>query len=612
MALTDATKTALSAVKKIFVYVKSDAFPAAYKTDADKTDAVISLSKNNPTKIYFVEPTSQIITQGQAFGVDASWKSTVDSYMKSNDSALTKLVGTDLDGINKDSFAITSDSAIGAYIDALITKLGEGTVQTIKAADASIKLAGTTTVPTIKVVTDGDTIIVDDKGIKTSLKLAWTEHSEENREDITHHYLQLVTEAGTVVSEFNGDEFINDAMVDTVTYADGYLTITWNDAAGKKPETSINLAEALKVTGISSTNETYLTVSSAPDSDKGTAYEVDPHVSADFGSLEYVSPVYDSTGAVTTPEGYNVTDGSAVGLADASAVATAINNLNAAIKREFEARVAGDNASSDTINKKIDDEIARATEAEEANAADITTNRDNIQANTDAIEVLNGDGDGSVAKAVKDAVEALDADVEGTDVTTAVGAYTDGVTQGTGVVTVGVKQEDGKVSGVTVETKVARVTQSVQPSSEADKANHTLIGDKYYDFSPFDEINPDPALALAQDVRVALEITKTNAANTAEASILEALAAWDPWDDTVNFNGGSSTGGNTKPDDGTVNGANGLKNALDNDGSTTDDLSANLNGDTYGTADTQSTITAKSVELKGGTIAGSIKISTID
>lgn len=612
MALTDATKTALSAVKKIFVYVKSDAFPAAYKTDADKTDAVISLSKNNPTKIYFVEPTSQIITQGQAFGVDASWKSTVDSYMKSNDSALTKLVGADLDGINKDSFAITSDSAIGAYIDALITKLGEGTVQTIKAADASIKLAGTTTVPTIKVVTDGDTIIVDDKGIKTSLKLAWTEHSEENREDITHHYLQLVTEAGTVVSEFNGDEFINDAMVDTVTYADGYLTITWNDAAGKKPETSINLAEALKVTGISSTNETYLTVSSAPDSDKGTAYEVDPHVSADFGSLEYVSPVYDSTGAVTTPEGYNVTDGSAVGLADASAVATAINNLNAAIKREFEARVAGDNASSDTINKKIDDEIARATEAEEANAADITTNRDNIQANTDAIEVLNGDGDGSVAKAVKDAVEALDADVEGTDVTTAVGAYTDGVTQGTGVVTVGVKQEDGKVSGVTVETKVARVTQSVQPSSEADKANHTLIGDKYYDFSPFDEINPDPALALAQDVRVALEITKTNAANTAEASILEALAAWDPWDDTVNFNGGSSTGGNTKPDDGTVNGANGLKNALDNDGSTTDDLSANLNGDTYGTADTQSTITAKSVELKGGTIAGSIKISTID
>lgn len=612
MALTDATKTALSAVKKIFVYVKSDAFPAAYKTDADKTDAVISLSKNNPTKIYFVEPTSQIITQGQAFGVDASWKSTVDSYMKSNDSALTKLVGTDLDGINKDSFAITSDSAIGAYIDALITKLGEGTVQTIKAADASIKLAGTTTVPTIKVVTDGDTIIVDDKGIKTSLKLAWTEHSEENREDITHHYLQLVTEAGTVVSEFNGDEFINDAMVDTVTYADGYLTITWNDAAGKKPETSINLAEALKVTGISSTNETYLTVSSAPDSDKGTAYEVDPHVSADFGSLEYVSPVYDSTGAVTTPEGYNVTDGSAVGLADASAVATAINNLNAAIKREFEARVAGDNASSDTINKKIDDEIARATEAEEANAADITTNRDNIQANTGAIEVLNGDGDGSVAKAVKDAVEALDADVEGTDVTTAVGAYTDGVTQGTGVVTVGVKQEDGKVSGVTVETKVARVTQSVQPSSEADKANHTLIGDKYYDFSPFDEINPDPALALAQDVRVALEITKTNAANTAEASILEALAAWDPWDDTVNFNGGSSTGGNTKPDDGTVNGANGLKNALDNDGSTTDDLSANLNGDTYGTADTQSTITAKSVELKGGTIAGSIKISTID
>lgn len=612
MALTDATKTALSAVKKIFVYVKSDAFPAAYKTDADKTDAVISLSKNNPTKIYFVEPTSQIITQGQAFGVDASWKSTVDSYMKSNDSALTKLVGADLDGINKDSFAITSDSAIGAYIDALITKLGEGTVQTIKAADASIKLAGTTTVPTIKVVTDGDTIIVDDKGIKTSLKLAWTEHSEEKREDITHHYLQLVTESGTVVSEFNGDDFINDAMVDTVTYADGYLTITWNDAAGKKPETSINLAEALKVTGISSTNETYLTVSSAPDSDKGTAYEVDPHVSADFGSLEYVSPVYDSTGAVTTPEGYNVTDGSAVGLADASAVATAINNLNAAIKREFEARVAGDNASSDTINKKIDDEIARATEAEEANAADITTNRDNIQANTDAIEVLNGDGDGSVAKAVKDAVEALDADVEGTDVTTAVGAYTDGVTQGTGVVTVGVKQEDGKVSGVTVETKVARVTQSVQPSSEADKANHTLIGDKYYDFSPFDEINPDPALALAQDVRVALEITKTNAANTAEASILEALAARDPWDDTVNFNGGSSTGGNTKPDDGTVNGANGLKNALDNDGSTTDDLSANLNGDTYGTADTQSTITAKSVELKGGTIAGSIKISTID
>lgn len=620
MALTDATKTALSAVKKIFVYVKSDAFPAVYKTDADKTDAVISLSKNNPTKIYFVEPTSQIITQGQAFGVDASWKSKVDSYIDSNDSALTKLVGTDLDGINKDSFAITSDSIIAKYVNDKITEikksLENGKISSISAEDNSIIVGGNAVSPTLKVHVDGTSIVLDntteDKGLQVKLKFESKEVLEPSKSDpttnIKNHYLVLEDSVGNEITKFQTDEFINDAMVDSVVYDDttGNLTITWNTASGKSKPTEINLKELLKVSSID--GDDYIKVETGTRTNEGTPYTISATVGTSFGGLTYTAPVYDSTGAVITSESLTYTQATAEGLADATTVSSALNSLYDDSYRMYkshkalEAKVTDiSNEIATTVTDAIKTETDRATAAEQVN-------KEAIDDNFKLIETLNGDEtvDGSVAKSVKDGIDTLTSSVFGTHEETKV--YEDGKD---GVISVEVAQENGLLSYVNVDAKIALVTKKL-PSGISDPENHTKIGDNYYDFMDLTDVTPDPSLALAQDVRIGLEITKTNATKTAEESILEALAVWDPWEVPTNFNGGSSTGGDTKPDDGTVNGANGLKNALDNDGSTTNDLSANLNGDTYGTADTQSTITAKSVELKDGTIAGSIKISTID
>ena len=86
--------------------------------------------------------------------------------------------------------------------------------------------------------------------------------------------------------------------------------------------------------------------------------------------------------------------------------------------------------------KKIDDEINRATQAEQANSTAIGQN-------TAAIATLNGDEatKGSVAKSVKDAIEALDFEQVG----------------GTGKVITTVSETNGKISATAIDLKAENV-----------------------------------------------------------------------------------------------------------------------------------------------------------
>lgn len=564
-SLTSGTKTALDTVKKLFVIVKSEAFGSLYDTDAKKTDAVLALSKENPTKIYFVEPTSQIITQGQAFGVDAAWKNEINAYVEKNDAALTALAGADADGISADGFTINPDSAIAKYIDGIVTALTNGSVAKVTAGDGSVEIGGTNTEPTVKVVYDNDTITLSDGGLKTSLKLALVNHSEEKNETVFHDYVQLLSDNGTILSEFNADSFINDAMVDSVVYEDGYLIITWNTASADHQEpTKINLAEALKISGITSKNEDYLTVSTPGVTDSGTPYEIELAVGTNFGSLTHIDPVYDATGATTTPEGYTSVDGTATGLADGASVSTALNEVRAAISREFADRVA----AVDTLKESIE------------NAG--TDYKDADEALSERIDALN------------EKVDNLTSEVTATDSTAAFSG------DGAGVVTVGVKEEAGKLTEASVDVKVARVTQEI--TGVQDPENHYELNGKYYDFVDLANITPDPALATAQDVRIALEITKTNAASQAEQTVLESLEAWNVWEEVTSFNGAT-------PSDNTTTGVAALEKVLAQATPSTQ-VVADLDGDTFGTSGTNETISVKSINLKNGSVASQLSTTT--
>lgn len=559
-------------LKKLFVYVNFTNVEEQGGLTALKGQLKISSESKYPERVFYVANDGSIITHGKEFGISDDLREKIDGLAKDSvdlKSSIKNLTGVDVPV--GESAEIAHDSIIGKYVgkeilkNKTIVKAKKDTAVTI---DESADDAGTTTY-TIGLTVDGKTIVTDGGALKTAVKLVKKYCADETpTPDSTfynskaevpgavtkpvHPVILLTDNAGTILDIVDGNEFVTDGMLDSVSYndAEGTLTFTWNTDSGRKESTTIDIKKIFQIEGIHTTTPDYIEVKQekAPFEDGGTGTDSDSisnkmeyHVNAKVdktdltamstvtytpgkpadGTIVYapLTPTTDANYAVNKDFGGNTDVTKDVsGLADAKKVAAKIRAIDEKIVEVGNQAVAREKTITTGIDAKISDLRKKLTEEASARG-DMDAKLygeaipeggpvNTIKKNTDAIAILNGADTvvGSVDAKIKALKESLDAEVEYKDVNS--------------LVKVAVSQVDGvvvaKENAVTVKT--ATLTAGVDQDAEytlanASPSNYTKAGG--YKAKSIDQIAADdPSLVTNQDAWIYGQCIKTQAVNS--------------------------------------------------------------------------------------------------
>lgn len=531
-------------LKKLFVYVNFNT------NGAELTSAIAELVRVSNEKykdrIFFLENTGEIISHGHKFGVSDEVKSqiaaiqTESANLQTSVKALTGLANVPA---TAGEVTISDTSVIGEYVHTQILKN-----KTIVAAKENSGItveqtadgAGTTTYTVgldQSVIVDGKTIVTDGGKLKTAVKLVKKYCADEipttnstfydsktavPADTSVHPVILLTDKEGAILDIVDGNEFVTDGMLDTVTYDDatGTLTFTWNTDSGRKESTSIDIKKIFQIENIHTQTPNYITVAKEipgqHDDPAKLAYHVDAKV--DATDLTKFSTVTHNTKTNDTEENYvaNLADDNAYtvaianvsGLADAKKVADKIRAIdvaiagvgNDAIAREKTITTGIDTKIAD-LQQKLDDEVSARGDMDtklygEAipEAGPVNT----IKKNADAIAILNDADtvDGSVAQKIKALKESLDAEVEYKDANS--------------LVKVAISQVDGVVvakdNAVTVKTDTLTISSQENPEYEN--------GSLKFSAKDFDTVAAsNPSLVTNQDAWIYGQCIKAQAIN---------------------------------------------------------------------------------------------------
>ena len=531
-------------LKKLFVYVNF------ITQDASELETSINklVEKSNGVykdRIFFLENTGEIISHGHKFGVSEDLIKQIEGL--ATDSTNFKSSIKNLTGIDVpvgEASIITDTSVIGKYVHKQILK--NKTIVAPK-TDSGITVetsnddAGTTTYTVgldQSVIVDGKTIVTDGGKLKTAVKLVKKYCADETptvgstfydsktvvpADTSVHPVILLTDNAGAILDIVDGNEFVTDGMLDTVTYDDeeGTLTFTWNTDSGRKESTSIDIKKIFQIENIHTQTPDYITVAKETpgqhDDPAKLAYHVDAKVDAtDLTAMSTVTYTPNTNYAVNgTFNGNTDVTKDVSGLADAKKVADKIRAIDVAIAGVGNDAIAREN----TIKTGIDEDIAdlqRQLNEEATARRDMDTKLygeaipeagpvNTIKKNADAIAILNGPDtkDGSVAAKIKALKEELDAEVEYKDVNN--------------LVKVAISQVDGvvvaKTNAVTVKTDT--LTTGVDQDAEYTLAapsdsGYTKAGG--YKAKSIDQIAAaDPSLVTNQDAWIYGQCIKAQA-----------------------------------------------------------------------------------------------------
>ena len=559
-------------LKKLFVYVNFTNVDEQGGLTALKGQLKTSSETKYPERVFYVANDGSIITHGQEFGVSNDLRKQINDLATDSvnfKSSIKNLTGVDVPV--GEAAEITSTSVIGKYVNKEILK--NKTIVAPKAnsgitVETSNDNAGTTTYTVgldQSVIVDGKTIVTDGGKLKTAVKLVKKYCADETPSvnstfyDVktaapagtSVHPVILLTNnagdkanAGDILAIVDGNEFVTDGMLDTVTYDDatGTLTFTWNTDGGRK-STSIDIKKIFQIENIHTDTKDYIAVKKTNPTDvnkphegdvkDGMCYEVNAVVDkTDLTAMSTVTytpgtPAAGSTvDAPLTPAtaaNYTVnsdfngnTDVTTVvsGLADAKKVAAKVRAIDEKIVEVGNQAVAREKVITTGIDKKIADlkqklnnEATARSNADQALYGGVipANSASTISGNAAAIDKLNaGEGtEGSVAQKIKALKDSLNAEVE--------------YTAAHNLVKVAVSQVNGVVApnenAVTVKT--GALTTGVDQDAEYTLAapsdsGYTKAGG--YKAKSIDQIAAaDPALVTNQDAWIYGQCIKSQA-----------------------------------------------------------------------------------------------------
>lgn len=533
-------------LKKLFVYVNFTGAGENNKNLSALKEQLKGSSRDNyPERVFYVANDGSIITHGQEFGISDELRTQINGLATDSvnfKSSIKNLTGIDVPvGVAAE---ITADSVIGKYVSKEILKnktIVAAKADTAVTVEETADAAGTTTY-TIGLTVDGKTIVANGGALKTAVKLVKkycadkTPSGNSTFYDVktdapagtsVHPVILLTDKAGAILDIVDGNEFVTDGMLDTVTYNDveGTLTFTWNTDSGRKESTSIDIKKIFQIENIHTETPNYITVAKETPGKHGDAaklaYHVDAKVDAtDLTAMSTVTytpgtpaagTIVDAPLTPTTDANYtvnsdfkgntDVTNGVS-GLADAKKVAAKIRAIdekivevgNQAVARE-KTITTGIDAKIADLQNKLNTEVTARGNADQALYGGVipADGASTISGNAAAIATLNGDEktEGSVAYKIKKLKEELDAEVEYQDANN--------------LVRVAISQVDGVVvakdNAVTVKT--AKLTVNVASDAEytlgtASPSGFTEAGG--YKAKGLNEVAADdPSLVTNQD-----------------------------------------------------------------------------------------------------------------
>lgn len=523
-------------LKKLFVYVNFNT------NGAELTSAIAELVRVSNEKykdrIFFLENTGEIISHGHKFGVSDEVKrqiatlQTESANLQTSVKALTGLANVPA---TAGEVTISDTSVIGEYVHEQILK--NKTIVAPKAnsgitVEISNDDAGTTTYTVgldQSVIVDGKTIVTDGGKLKTAVKLVKKYCADETptvgstfydsktvvpADTSVHPVILLTDNAGAILDIVDGNEFVTDGMLDTVTYDDkeGTLTFTWNTDSGRKESTSIDIKKIFQIENIHTQTPDYITVAKETpgqhDDPAKLAYHVDAKVDAtDLTAMSTVTYTPDTNYAVNSDFNGNTDVTKDVsGLADAKKVAAKIRAIDVAIAGVGNDAIARENTIKTGIDAKIADLQQKLTEEASARG-DMDTKLygeaipeagpvNTIKKNADAIAILNGADtvDGSVAQKIKALKEELDAEVEYKDANN--------------LVKVAISQVDGVVAAKDNAVTVKIDTLTVSPQENPEYENGSLK----FSAKDFDTVaGSNPSLVTNQDAWIYGQCIKAQA-----------------------------------------------------------------------------------------------------
>lgn len=536
-------------LKKLFVYVNFTNVDAQGGLSALKGQLKTSSETKYPERVFYVANDGSIITHGKEFGISDELRTQINGLATDSvnfKSSIKNLTGVDVPV--GEAAEITTDSVIGKYVNKEILK--NKTIVTAK-ADTAVTVeetsdtAGTTTY-TIGLTVDNKTIVTDGGALKTAVKLVKKYCADETPTvDSTfydvktavpagisvHPVILLTDNDGAILDIVDGNEFVTDGMLDSVTYdeANGILTFTWNGDSGKN-STPIDVKKLFQIENIHTETPNYITVAKETPGQHGDAaklaYHVDAKVDAtnlkDFSTVTYTPATTDADANYATNYAndaeLSIALGKVSGLADANKVATKIAQIdkdivavgNEAIAREKVITIGIDAKIAD-LQRQLTEEVTNRGNADAAlYGGTIPTDgpASTITGNAAAIATLNADENttGSVAAKIKALKDSLDAEVEYKDVNN--------------LVKVAVSQVDGVVSAkenaVTVKTDTLTVNVADDAEYTLDTASpsgFTKAGG--YKAKGLNEVAAsDPSLVTNQDAWIYGQCIKTQAVNS--------------------------------------------------------------------------------------------------
>lgn len=536
-------------LKKLFVYVNFTNVDAQGGLSALKGQLKTSSETKYPERVFYVANDGSIITHGKEFGISDELRTQINGLATDSvnfKSSIKNLTGVDVPV--GEAAEITTDSVIGKYVNKEILK--NKTIVTAK-ADTAVTVeetsdtAGTTTY-TIGLTVDNKTIVTDGGALKTAVKLVKKYCADETPTvDSTfydvktavpagisvHPVILLTDNDGAILDIVDGNEFVTDGMLDSVTYdeANGILTFTWNGDSGKN-STPIDVKKLFQIENIHTETPNYITVAKETPGQHGDAaklaYHVDAKVDAtnlkDFSTVTYTPATTDADANYATNYAndaeLSIALGKVSGLADANKVATKIAQIdkdivavgNEAIAREKVITIGIDAKIAD-LQRQLTEEVTNRGNADAAlYGGTIPTDgpASTITGNAAAIATLNADENtiGSVAAKIKALKESLDAEVEYKDVNN--------------LVKVAVSQVDGVVSAKENAVTVKTATLTVNAAADAEYTLDTASPSGFtkaggYKAKGLNEVAAsDPSLVTNQDAWIYGQCIKTQAVNS--------------------------------------------------------------------------------------------------
>ena len=477
-------------LKKLFVYVNFTNVDAQGGLTSLKGQLKTSSKTKYPERVFYVANDGSIITHGQEFGISDALRTQINDLATDSvnfKSSIKNLTGIDVPvGVAAE---ITGDSIIGKYVNKEILKnktIVAAKANTAVTVEETADAAGTTTY-TIGLTVDGKTIVTDGGKLKTDVKLVKKYCADETPSvnstfyDVktaapagtsVHPVILLTDNAGDILDIVDGNEFVTDGMLDSVSYdeVNGILTFTWNGDSGKN-STPIDVKKLFQIENIHTGTPNYITVaketSGQHDDPAKLAYHVDAKVDAtDLTAMSTVTYTPNTNYAVNSDfDGNTDVTKNVSGLADAKKVADKIRAIDVAIAGVGNDAIAREKTITTGIDAKIAD-LQQKLNKEATARGDMDAKLygeaipaagpvNTIKKNADAIAILNGADtvDGSVAQKIKALKEELDAEVEYKDANNLVKVA---VSQVNGVVV-------AKDNAVTVKTDTLTVSLQNNP-----------------------------------------------------------------------------------------------------------------------------------------------------